>query len=65
MTHATIWAGLGAAMLIGLAACGPNEPGAYRSGAYGASDYGHAIPGTNAVVGPGPVGEDWHKEPRE
>lgn len=28
-------------------------------------DASNPIAGTNAVVGPGPIGEDWHKEPRE
>lgn len=47
-----------------------------RPSAYGGPNYdcraqglcgdpGNPIPGTNAIVGPGPRGEDWHKEPRE
>ena len=34
-----------------------------RTGACGESR--NVIPGTNADVGPGPPGEEWHKGPRE
>jgi hypothetical protein len=61
---------------LSLSACADQRAGTsgIRSGsAYGydhcrpgtCGDASNPIAGTNANVGPGPIGEDWHKEPRE
>jgi len=79
--HSLASAAVALGLVAALSACAQTEPsygsaGAVRGSAYGAPDYdcrtqglcgdpSNPIPGTNAIVGPGPIGEDWHKEPRE
>ena len=78
MIRSTTIVALTFGLVMSLSACAGQDQ---RSGASGirsgsAYDYDHCRPGTcgdasnpiagtNANVGPGPIGEDWHKEPRE
>jgi hypothetical protein len=44
---------------------GNRAPGPYDCDHAGCGESRNVIPGTNADVGPGPPGEEWHKGPRE
>jgi hypothetical protein len=46
-----------------VSACSSYRTDSYRTDR--TDNFGNTIPGTNAIVGPGPKGEEWHKDHRD